>query len=136
MNAIVDKVNLLNNEIELLKPAFEAYIKDKNYPLEERWDTFSVANDALSNHSTYIGDLREFKSFDSEKWIANWAEIYGRGKSISLVTEVELECDNSNEIPEGFEGKDSTDYLMMCPSLHPIMEEILEKNLKTVAIDW
>jgi hypothetical protein len=59
MSAIKDRVNLLNNEIDFLKPAFEAYIKDKSIPLEERWNVFITANDALSNHSTYIDDLQD-----------------------------------------------------------------------------
>ena len=130
MNAIVDKVNLLNNEIELLKPAFEAYIKDKNYPLEERWNTFISANDALSNNEKYVQELETFDISDVHE--------YGRGE-VTAERLVEMFIEGSQfEWEEKGEWRERTEeeWAIAEKNAEPLKEELLEKNLKSWLIDW
>lgn len=131
MNAIVDKVNLLNNEIELLKPAFAAFIKDKNYPLEERWNTFISANDALSNKETSI---QELDTIDTSDYHENGArgEITAKYLVEMFIENAQFEWEEKGEWRERTEEE----WAIAEKNAEPLKEELLEKNLKSWLIDW
>ncbi len=144
MNAIKDRVNLLNNEIDFLKPAFEAYIKDKSIPLEERWNVFKTANNGLSYHKPFWVD------FPGDDGDMSWGEDFSfeRYETVNLV---EFLDETIPEMIKDFEeeGKDidpsdtfyvrfyaRRKHLLSKFSLNNWKEYVLSINTKSADYDW
>ncbi len=122
MSTIAEKIALINHEIEVLKPDFAEYIKDRTIPLQQRWYLFSIANDRLSKNDIY---LVHFEDKIGESDIENMGDSRNRGETIYTVEWVEgLVEDMSSEF-------DEPDNM-----LDPLREEILQKNLKSFCFDW
>lgn len=137
------RVARINELIASLKEDFEAYIADTSIPLNERWEVFVEANDALSNHANYLNEY-EFTSINMDKVHEDWSdvgEVYGRGKQISTVEWVSELIENTQLPSEtggnGWrESRTDQDWLEAEKIVAPVKEEILKHNLKHFCFDW
>ena len=111
------RVQRINEAIEYLKDDFVSYIKDKEYPLEERWDTFCKAPSELSVREPYINTYSDFKSVNAESDLRDWLEISGRGCVVYAIDIVEEKLENEEEVDS-------------------LKEEFLKHNLKSFELDW
>ncbi len=118
------RVEIINEKVESLRKDFEEFIKDKSRPLAERWIVFSSANDALSENLTYLPD---FKFLDKEKF--DWRDQYFvEGRGVSNTIELVNNLVEFRALDNYF--KEAEEYY------EPLMEEILERNIKQIAFNW
>ena len=81
-------VNRLHDN-QVFNTEFKVFIKDKNYPLEERWDLFKFAaiNHLFVNPSSFYIDLEILETKSNFSWYDN---LYiSEGSDIDLVVVVE-----------------------------------------------
>lgn len=138
------QVDLLNNEIEFLKPLFEEYIKDKSIPLDERWETFKKANNGLSYHKPFWVD------FPGDEHEISWYDDFSieRYETVNLVQFLEDTLPEMiRDLEEDGKDIDPTDtfyinfyerrkYLFSRFNLNDWKEYILSINTKSAEYDW
>ena len=110
------RVARLNESITNLKPDFEEYLKDKSFPLEERWDTFSMAPLCLSNFSNQIPTFVDSHLHSVFVNALHEHFLEHRGITISVFDLVGMWDDNE--------------------FVDPLKEAILETNIKQFTYDW
>lgn len=141
---LVDVINASNqcgklqSQIDEIKKsaesAFSNYINDKNIPLKDRWTAF-VSYPEFHTHQRWI---LEGKSKAMKYIMENWfdaPEIYGRGKNISIVDQIN-ECDACYAFMEGQDEiylDGSTNDSM---AVTHAMEELLVKRIGSFNYDW
>jgi hypothetical protein len=132
------RVDRINEAIEALKEDFAIYLKDKEYPLEERWNTFCAAPDQLSTITKSITPIHDMKTLNVEpliKWQTQDLGMRGvvlRSEEIIeiMLEEISWELQEKQNLTEE-ESFEKTDELV-----DPMKEEILEKNIKGFTLDW
>ena len=111
-------IQKFSKHLSSLKRDFSAYIKNKDIPLDERWEMFKTAPDCLSEHSKWIEHFPEtFQEFER-----NLYQQHDRGRFESIHIVEDYLGDN----PEKW-SKESIDEMK---------EHFLKENLKTFDYDW
>lgn len=124
--AMITEIHEINRKIAELKPAFEAYIKNQDYPLDERWSAFCQANNAMKNYGHYY---YEFKSLNEGALMdEGWLLHVERREVVDTERIVEAaECYNDDMEGHGEDRLIDVDALK---------EEILSHNLGSYEYDW
>lgn len=120
------RVIRINEKIAELKDDFAAFIVDKSRPLEQRWEVFKKANDALSKHSQYIIRIPCL----GESFFEHWFDGDNKIPDTNMVDFIETLEDQSWE--------DNIDlfHIPEETAIEDVKEWILEKNLKSFSYDW
>ncbi len=128
--AMITEIHEINRKIAELKPAFEAYIKNQDYPLDERWSAFCQANDTLKNHMSYVqrfNSLGDTNHGDRAIGYDCWLRHVERYELVDIKDIIEsAECYN--------EERDDPD--MRVVDVDALKEEILSRNLGSYEYDW
>jgi hypothetical protein len=130
------RVDRINEAVEALKEDFYAYITDKSYPLEERWEVFCKANDALSNDNPYLPNIQCLEDIGYD-W---YDDCFPDGRGSSRVKDfVESLEDNLDYIEESKKDKEYYNrYWKKYEDLdiNQVKEEFLALNIKQIVFDW
>ncbi len=123
--AMITEIHEINRKIAELKLAFEAYIKNQDYPLDERWSAFCQANDALKNH---FSSYHDFMCMDNGAIkYDGWLLHVERNETVHTEFIVEL-AESYNE--------ERYDPDMRVVDVDALKEEILSLNLGSYEYDW
>jgi len=107
--------SFLNKVIELYKPSFEAYIKDKSVPIEDRWASFLTAPYSIKEHECYGTDLL----LDGKD--INWYDDFGVERYQTVTADLILDWLYGREDDDGAVISDTV--------INDMKEQILQKNL-------
>lgn len=128
--AIITEIHAITNKIQSFRPVFEAFIKNQDYPLDERWSAFVQAGDYLKNHMSYV---QRFKTLGDTEYgdlsigYDCWLQHAERYEVIDTQSIIEwAECYN--------EERDDPD--MRVVDVEALKEEILSRNLGSYEYDW
>jgi len=129
MNAL-EQYNEIAVKIPELKLLFEKEIVDQTKPLEERWDYWCKAPDALKNEEPYI------KRFDSEKLLPDgridWYDDFG----IERRRVVDLCVFLDEHVLDVWNGEEHWADGWNEQIRDAFREEVLAKNLGSFVMDW
>jgi hypothetical protein len=117
MNNIQAIIGNVDQVIASARPVFAAYIKDTSISLDERWQAFTAANDALKDHQRFQADLtlgREQISWYDDFCIDRYTTV----KTEWLVESLYEVGDHTPDIIAEFK------------------EQILQQNLGSFTFDW
>lgn len=120
-------------DFSTLKEKFEAYIKDRAVPLDERWNAFKIADSNLKNDESWIVDFdslpEDFIMYDGPVH----ADRHQIIETIDIVHRVE-ELQGLKKDDYGFGNRNHTEAMKV--DLNHLKEEILEMNLECFQYDW
>lgn len=138
-----EKDAALQKEARELKPEFETYLRNKNFPLLERWNNFVRAHEDLKNHkSSLIHPKSEALQHIMENWF-DAPEVWGRGKIVNVANLMRDFVDRKGfhplnlyyEITED-ESEEEKNLAEGQRLLEEMLEEILAQNLGSFTYDW
>jgi hypothetical protein len=121
LNEIKDHTQLIEAHIKVLKPLFEVFIRNKEVPLETRWNLWVSSPEYLKNKEYWIIELKSLPH-------VNWYSDYGIDRHMTFTPHTLVEDDIDTE-EENF-TKDLTDEQIA------LMEELLELNLYSFVNEW
>lgn len=98
-------------------------IKDKNIPLEERWEMFVDAPNFWKVHKSYQANFRIERKIEMEWFDCFCCEKYETIEMVDIVEQIE-------------DFIDDEDYSWTTELQIELMEEILEQNLGSFVLDW
>lgn len=127
---LAERFRIFTEQAERLKPDFEAYIKDREIPLEERWEFWRLAPDQLKRHDNWIFHGSSLL----DKIIDNGCNCWGRGTLVDIADEICNIQENiryCEEHPDYPYGRELTQG-----ELNVLKEEMLSVNLGSFKYDW
>lgn len=124
------RVERLNDIIAHTRPDFESYLRDKSYPLAERWDVFLLAPDSLSNRSPWAPDIPPLEAVKYD-WLSMYIDGRARFPDIYLP-------DFILDLEDNTLGDEGSPYYLenWAETIDNVKEWILDQNLKWMAINW
>jgi hypothetical protein len=125
------RVEIINEKIDSLKEDFANFIKDKSFPLEERWSVFLKANNALSNFEPFIQHLDTVETLGFHDNGAR-GDVTAECVIDRFINYYELEREQDGD----YSARTDAEWKMIEEKANTIKEELLEKNLKGWLIDW
>lgn len=120
---IFDSLQLYYNVLHETKKELEIFVKNKNFPLEDRWKLFIESG--LGEHKTWYQD---FESYDINDFLAE-RERY---KHI----DVENIIDHINDRKLDYEDDDENNVDYYDELIYNLKEEILQKFIKSFEYGW
>ena len=138
---MITKTALVNrlHEKQMFDTEFKDYIKDKKFPLEERWDNFKFAceNKIFVNVESWVVHLKTLESSHNFSWYDNFGfERYETVDFVFVVGRIteqlsEIEADNDPEI----HWRD-IHTITTQKQLAELKEEILATGYSGFEMDW
>jgi hypothetical protein len=131
-------VHLLH-EKQMFETEFKAFIKDKKFPLDERWDLFKFAceNNLFVKIESSYSHIRILESNHNSNWYDTfYIERYTTVEFTNIVEEVSETLEEILEYPDYSE--DSRDYypIRTREELVELKEEILATGYSGFVYDW
>jgi hypothetical protein len=141
IQAIIARVQAVNEELRQLRPEFVAFITDKSIPLTERWDTWESAPSELKDHHGWIVHFeslpRDFVGYDCDVNADRHQTV-----NISNIMENLYEKQQMVEDGEPEKGnwmhkywKGAVEFFEK-HSIEEFQEEVLAMNLESFEYDW
>ncbi len=115
---MIERLEQFQNVIDGEKRIFEGYIKNKEYPLEDRWEIFIKAPDSLKEYQSWVIDLKGLTNNRTFSW---YDDFY-----VERYQTKDLDADFIERVEEKFPEVD----------INSIKEQILENNLGSFRYDW
>lgn len=131
---LFERMKKIQESLEKTKLPFEDYIKNKEIPLNERWDIFIIAPSEMKNHDNY---LTSFDSLPNDFVMYDGPIHVERGQTIKtndMIEEIEEELINIKN--DDFFRSDYYKNMFIAVNLDSIKEEILSKNMGSFDYDW
>ncbi len=121
---MIEQITQFNQQIATFKDIFTKYIAEKSIPLNERWNAFVTANDALKNPVTYGPN---FDALPEDFIIYDGVIHMDRYQTMDT-------CDLVERIEEGQDCDEHEAYHKV--DINALKEEILADNVGSFTNDW
>jgi hypothetical protein len=122
MTTFKERVEALNKQIADIKEEFVAYIKDKNIPLEVRWEVFMKVPANLRGTSPWFerfeGLPEEFIGYDGPVYAERHQTV-----DMEFILDILGEIEDCDVDPAGID-------------IVAFKEDVLSKNLYSFTYDW
>lgn len=126
------------HEKQMFETEFKSYIKDKKFPLDERWDNFKFAceNNIFVNINSCGGDSKILDSYSTFTWY-DWFGV-NRGNTVIYTDIIEhLEYDLGKALDVTYKYKQiDTCLLKSQKEIDELKEEILATGYSGFIYDW
>ncbi len=131
---VLSRMKKVQESLEKSKLPFEQYIKNKEIPLDERWEIFILAPSEMKTHENY---LTSFDSLPNDFVMYDGPIHADRGNTIETKDMIENIQESLDEISSGdFYRDDYYKNKFLEVDMNAIKEEILSKNMGSFDYDW
>jgi len=127
-NELLNKIEAYKKKENPLKAEYIAFIKDKTFPLADRWEVYKAAPEEFQDHQSWIVHFEAEKLLPSGR-ISWYDDFYVEKYSEVCVSD--LIDEQMAEKVEDDEGVVWTPEI-----LDAFREEVLQKNLGSFTFDW
>ena len=138
---MITKTALVNrlHEKQMFDTEFKDYIKDKKFPLEERWDNFKFAceNKIFVNVESWVVHLKTLESSHNFSWYDDFGvERYETVEFTYIVGRISDNLEEILEDPDYSEDFRDNYPIITREELHQLKEEILATGYSGFEMDW
>ena len=121
---ILYKLQDLKSHMKSLNSEYLAYIFDKDYSIESRWDVYLAAPHEMKKHKSYIEHFKslpdDFIGYDMPYYVEKY-------QTVNIIRLIERVLEYNDNFDEN-QGK--------LINIDMLKDEILQKNIGSFEFDW
>jgi hypothetical protein len=145
MKNIKETISSIADAVAHSQALFQDYIKDKNHPLDERWNIFVNAPEFLKRHKHFIEHFKSFEVFKHQhrNQLEDDLTINSdlqRGAVIRIIDWDEIFLDNylgeNEDDPDQMQWMADNNQAFTRAVYDNWREEVLAQNLGSIKFDW